>query len=28
LYCIGKALEQDWNIMGCSSDLVSFTILE
>jgi len=28
LYCIGKALEQDWNIMGCSSDIVSFTILE
>jgi len=28
LYCIGKALEQDWHIMGCSSDIVSFTILE
>jgi len=28
LYCIGKALEQDWNIMGCSSDIVSFMVLE
>lgn len=28
LCSIGKALEQDWNIMGCSSDIVAFMVLE